>query len=285
MKHMKHLFIALAAGFAATFAAAQIPMPAWELSEAVERQSGVMNYTNEKFDFRRLPMHRSISEFLHPGDTVQYRTFLFDVTVCDAWGPVSQLRFQSDPQVVRKEADTVTFVAADNAWLQVVALAHLPLDASDELVRHAVDSLKDIRTITDGMDILPAKQCGMSYALQYLFGRAGIDAEPLLSWQTYLSSDKAAELLGYCCEPVRKMRIGGDIERFARKAEFSDEYIYLLEGNGERKMPVAFFCSDGKFWAKIGPCQYLSFDSVISVWRHDKKTTHVGVYRLKGKFR
>ena len=84
MKHMKHLFIALAAGFAATFAAAQIPMPAWELSEAVERQSGVMNYTNEKFDFRRLPMHRSISEFLHPGDTVQYRTFLFDVTVCDA---------------------------------------------------------------------------------------------------------------------------------------------------------------------------------------------------------
>jgi len=66
-----------------------------------------------------------------------------------------------------------------------------PLDASDELVRHAVDSLKDIRTITDGMDILPAKQCGMSYALQYLFGRAGIDAEPLLSWQTYLSSDKA----------------------------------------------------------------------------------------------
>lgn len=269
MKHMKHLFIALAAGFAATFAAAQIPMPAWELSEAVERQSGVMNYTNEKFDFRRLPMHRSISEFLHPGDTVQYRTFLFDVTVCDAGGPVSQLRFQSDPQVVRKEADTVTFVAADNAWLQVVALAHLPLDASDELVRHAVDSLKDIRTITDGMDILPAKQCGMSYALQYLFGRAGIDAEPLLSWQTYLSSDKAAELLGYCCEPVRKMRIGGDIERFARKAEFSDEYIYLLEGNGERKMPVAFFCSDGKFWAKIGPCQYLSFDSVISVWRHD----------------
>lgn len=173
MKHMKHLFIALAAGFAATFAAAQIPMPAWELSEAVERQSGVMNYTNEKFDFRRLPMHRSISEFLHPGDTVQYRTFLFDVTVCDAGGPVSQLRFQSDPQVVRKEADTVTFVAADNAWLQVVALAHLPLDASDELVRHAVDSLKDIRTITDGMDILPAKQCGMSYALQYLFGRAG----------------------------------------------------------------------------------------------------------------
>ena len=129
MKHMKHLFIALAAGFAATFAAAQIPMPAWELSEAVERQSGVMNYTNEKFDFRRLPMHRSISEFLHPGDTVQYRTFLFDVTVCDAGGPVSQLRFQSDPQVVRKEADTVTFVAADNAWLQVVALAHLPLDA------------------------------------------------------------------------------------------------------------------------------------------------------------
>ena len=188
MKHMKHLFIALAAGFAATFAAAQIPMPAWELSEAVERQSGVMNYTNEKFDFRRLPMHRSISEFLHPGDTVQYRTFLFDVTVCDAGGPVSQLRFQSDPQVVRKEADTVTFVAADNAWLQVVALAHLPLDASDELVRHAVDSLKDIRTITDGMDILPAKQCGMSYALQYLFGRAGIDAEPLLSWQTYLST-------------------------------------------------------------------------------------------------
>ena len=81
------------------------------------------------------------------------------------------------------------------------------------------------------------------------------------------------------------MRIGGEIERFARKAEFSDEYIYLLEGNGERKMPVAFFCSDGKFWAKIGPCQYLSFDSVISVWRHDKKTTHVGVYRLKGKFR
>ena len=59
-----------------------------------------------------------------------------------------------------------------------------------------MDSLKDIRTITDGMDILPAKQCGMSYALQYLFGRAGIDAEPLLSWQTYLSSDKAAELLG-----------------------------------------------------------------------------------------
>ena len=39
MKHMKHLFIALAAGFAATFAAAQIPMPAWELSEAVERRA------------------------------------------------------------------------------------------------------------------------------------------------------------------------------------------------------------------------------------------------------
>ena len=59
MKHMKHLFIALAAGFAATFAAAQIPMPAWELSEAVERQSGVITDTTDKFDFRRLPMHRA----------------------------------------------------------------------------------------------------------------------------------------------------------------------------------------------------------------------------------
>ena len=253
MKHMKHLFIALAAGFAATFAAAQIPMPAWELSEAVERQSGVMNYTNEKFDFRRLPMHRSISEFLHPGDTVQYRTFLFDVTVCDAGGPVSQLRFQSDPQVVRKEADTVTFVAADNAWLQVVALAHLPLDASDELVRHAVDSLKDIRTITDGMDILPAKQCGMSYALQYLFGRAGIDAEPLLSWQTYLSSDKAAELLGYCCEPVRKMRIGGDIERFARKAEFRTSISTCWRETGSGRCRSPFSAATVNFGRKSAP--------------------------------
>ena len=81
-------------------------------------------------------------------------------------------------------------------------------------VRRAVDSLKDIRTITDGMDILPAKQCGMSYALQHLSAGRESTQEPLLSWQTYLSSDKAAELLGYCCEPVRKMRIGGDIRAF-----------------------------------------------------------------------
>lgn len=253
MKHMKHLFIALAAGFAATFAAAQIPMPAWELSEAVERQSGVMNYTNEKFDFRRLPMHRSISEFLHPGDTVQYRTFLFDVTVCDAGGPVSQLRFQSDPQVVRKEADTVTFVAADNAWLQVVALAHLPLDASDELVRHAVDSLKDIRTITDGMDILPAKQCGMSYALQYLFGRAGIDAEPLLSWQTYLSSDKAAELLGYCCEPVRKMRIGGILSVLPARLNFRTSISTCWRETGSGRCRSPFSAATVNFGRKSAP--------------------------------
>lgn len=93
----------------------------------------------------------------------------------------------------------------------------------------------------------------MSYALQYLFGRAGIDAEPLLSWQTYLSSDKAAELLGYCCEPVRKMRIGGDIERFARKAEFSDEYIYLLEGNGSGRCRSPFSAATVNFGRKSAP--------------------------------
>lgn len=282
---MKHLFIALAACFAAVSATAQIPMPPWGLSEAMEQQCGVMNYTNEKFDFSRLPMHRKISEFLRLGDTVQFKKYLFDVDILDAGGKVAQLRFQGDPQVVRKDTDTITFIAADNTWLQVNTLAYLPLDASDDRIRHAVDSLKDIRTIIDGMEILPTNQCAVSYALQYLFGRAGVDTEPLFSWQTYLCSDEAAALFGYCCEPVRKMRIGGDIERFARKAEFPEEYIYLLEGNGARRMPIAFFCCDGKFWAKIGPCQYFSFDSVISVWRHDKKTTQIGVYRLKEKFR
>lgn len=282
---MKRISLLLAACAAAAAASAQIPMPGWGLSDVIERQSGVVNYTYEKFDFDRLPTPRRLTEFLRLKDTVEYKLHIYHVTVCDDAGPVAHISFQQDPQVARKEQDSVTFVSTANPWLQITATANLPLDATDAAIARTVDSLRNIRVAGEGLELLPANQDGVSYALEYLFARAGIDTDPLLTWRTYVFGSEGSTLIGYCCDRVKRTKIGDDIERFARKAKFEEDVIYVLAGNEAMKNPIVFFWCDDKFWAKIGPCQYLSFDSVISVWRHDKRATHLDAYRLKERFR
>lgn len=282
---MKRILILLAACAVAVPAAAQIPMPGWDLSEVIERQCGVVNYTYEKFDFDRLPTPRSITEFLWLRDTLEYKPRIFHATISDADGPVARVTFQQDPQVSRNVQDSVTFISAKNAWLQLSAIVYLPLDAPDADVARAIDSLRGLRVPTEGMELLPADQDGISYALEYLFTRAGIDTDPLLTWRTYVFGTDSRKLLDYCCEQIRRTKIGDDIERFARRAKFDEDTVYVFEGNAALKNPIVFFWCDGKFWTKIGPCQYLSFDSVISVWRHDKRATHMAAYRLRDRFR
>ncbi|MFR4236202.1 MAG: hypothetical protein ACLT1W_07795 [Alistipes onderdonkii] len=190
---MKHLFIALAAGFAATFAAAQIPMPAWELSEAVERQSGVMNYTNEKFDFRRLPMHRSISEFLHPGDTCSTgRSFSTSLSATPGARSRNCASRVTRRSCAKKRIRSLSSLRT-MSWLVSRRSAHCPRRigrAGSACGGFAEGHPHDYRRHGHS----PGQTVRMSYALQYLFRQGGNDAEPLLSWQTYLSSDKAAEL-------------------------------------------------------------------------------------------
>lgn len=281
---MKRILFLVAACAAAASVQAQVPMPGWGLSDLIERQSGVVDYTYEKFDFSRFPAARRITEFLWLKDTVTYKPLIFHAGICDAEGEVAQLFFQQALQVVRKESDSVTFVSVDNARLQGALVAYLPLNASDAEVARTADSLQNIRIPSEGIKLLPAGQDDVSYGLQYLFARAGIGTEPLLTWQTYLLADDGRKLIDYCCERVKSMKVGGDIEKFARKAQFEEDAIYVCKGDGTRKRALAFFWCDGKFWAKIGPNQYMSFDSVISVWRHDKKTTHIDAYKLKKRF-
>ncbi len=266
---------------------AQIPMPGWTLSDAMEAQCGVVNYTNEKFDFGRLSMPRSISDFFHLRDTLvnPERKNIFRTRIYDNGGDeVALLTLQRDPQVARN--DTTTFVSANSQWLQVTTFVHLVPGASQPEIDRAVDSLRNIRILPEGADILPAHQDGISYALQYLFARRGVDTSVIFNWETYLSgADNKAAILGYCCDKQKELKIGSDIERFARKAKFSEEYIYVCVGpNANRNFNVAFFYCDGKFWAKIGASQYLSFDSVISLWRHYKDADRIACYKLKDKF-
>lgn len=278
-----HRFLLTAAlcGAAAT-GYAQIPMPGWSLSDMFEAQCGVANYTYEKFDFSRFPLQRNLSEYVHLGDTVRYKKHIYDAAIRDSEGPVGTMRFQSRVQVTR---DTVTFVSAANEWLEVSVSVYLAANATEAEVDRAVDSLQALRTFSEDTDILPANQDGVSYALQYLFARSGIDAQPVLSWRNLLLNEAGDSFFDYCCERVRRMKVGSDIERFARRMRFSEEYLYVLENSDPRRSPIAFFRCDGKFWMKLGMSQYTSYDSVISVWRHDKKAAAISVYRLRERFR
>lgn len=261
---------------------AQIPMPGWSLSEMLEAQCGVANYTYEKFDFSRFPLRRKITEWLQPGDTVLYKRYIYDVEILAGDTPVGTVRFQSGEQVTR---DTVTFVSVANEYLQASVHTYLAPDASDAEVARAADSLRAVRTFKEETEITPANQNGVSYALQYLFARSGIDVEPLLSWRNLLLGSADNGFFDHCCERVQRLKIGGDIERFARRTRFSEEYLYVLENSDPHRSPIAFFRCGGKFWMKFGMSQYTSYESVISVWRHDKKAAAISAYRLRERFR
>lgn len=282
---MKRLLLIIAACFAATGILAQIPMPKWVLSEAYEAQCGVANYVNEKFDLKRLPADRVITDFLWLKDTASTKKYIYKASICDVQGEVAQLGFQSDTQVSRN-SDTITFVSTCNPYLEVSLNKYLPIDASEELIARTVDSLKNIRLSADelvaaGAGLLPARQNGFSYVLQYFFARHGIDASPLFMWQTMVMSPDDRKLMAYCLEKAEKMKIGKDIERFARKVTCTEEYLYAFEvPEGAQTAPTWFFYRDGKFWAKIGMSQYKSYDSLISVWRHNKKSPALIAYKL-----
>lgn len=261
-------------------AAGQLPLPGYLLSDVVERQVGVAHYTNELFDFSSLPAASPIDRFLVLRDTVRFKEYIYDVAVCDAAGCVGRVRFQDDVQIVRR--DTITRVFVTNPQMHVTLCGCLPPDATDAQVAWTVDSLRQVRAFADEPDIQPTNQNGLSYALQYLFARHGIDSQPVFGDKTYVLRTDESAMLDYCCDCVKRLRVGADIERFARKAIFDEEFLYVGEGPQGRR--AWFFYHDGRFWMKFGPCQYLTFNDVISVWRHDKSMTHIAAYRLKSCF-
>lgn len=281
--NMKRSVLFLAAVLAVTLASGQIPKPGWVLSDMLERQSGVVNYTNEKFDFGRFPSHRRIGDVFDLGDTTVYKQYMYGATVRDKTGAeVATVRFQDQRQIFRQ--DTAVFISVHNPFLEISASCYLAPDASDDAIRRAADSLASLREYPAESHLLPAGQDAVSYALQYLFARSGYATEPLFGPRTYFVSGNGMRMIEYCCDRVGKMKIGSDIERFVRKARFAEDCIYVCEPSAEGRSPIVFFWCDGKFWAKIGMCQYMSWESVESVWRHDKRMPRIHAYRLKERW-
>lgn len=289
---MKRILLILATCLCMAAVHGQIPMPMWVLTKALEAQCGVAEYTTEKFDFKRLPTTRKIADYLWLRDTASFKKYLYKVDICDGQGVVAQLGFQDSVQV-SPMADTALFVSARNAFLEVSLNKYLAPDAPEEEIARTVGELQHMRpsleelVSQDEIGLLPAHQNGICYGLQYLFARNGIDASPIFGWDTIVRSDNdgVKELIGRCCDRVQVQKIGKDIERFARKAKFSEDYMYVCEGSDDqRRAAVVFFFCDGKFWSKVGMSQYTTYDSVISVWRHDKKATAVVAYKLKDSF-
>ncbi len=138
---------------------------------------------------------------------------------------------------------------------------------------------------TSDRSVLPAAQSAFPYALQYLLARARIDASPILNYRTTIWREEVAPLLEAVCRRRGKaMRIGRNIERFARKARFETDCIYALV-DADGTMPLFFFYVDGKFWLKYrGMCQYVTLASFEDVWRHDKEATQVVAYVLQPRF-
>lgn len=282
MKRILLFFAALAAAFAAS---AQIPKPGWVLWDVYQRQCGIADYVNEKFDFSRFALRRDLSEWLTAGDTVEYKQYIYDVAVRDGRETVARFRVQAARQIGQPR-DTVRRVYVHNPHLEMSISASLPPDASDCRLTAALDSLWNVRCLPDDpADVLPAEQDDFSYTMQYLFARSGIRTDPIFSWQTCVGASDRALLLDRCCERTATFRVGSDIERFARRMRFDEECVYACSPSKEGRRPLFFFFCDGKFWLKIGMGEYVSYDSFESVWRHDKHMPRIAAYRLKAEFR
>lgn len=282
---MKRMLLAFAALLPYLAADAQIPKPGYVLSDVYQRQCGIADYVNEKFDFSRFAVRRELSEWLTTGDTVEFRKHIYDVAVCDASGPISRLRVQSARQI-GEPRDTVRRVYVHNPGLEMTLIASLPADASEAMCARALDSLWNVRELPDDpVDVMPAEQDDFSYAMQYLFARSGISSEPIFTWKTLVAASDRFRLLDRCCDRTATFRIGSGIERFLRRMRFDEDCIYGCESSKEGGRPLFFFFCDGKFWCKVGLCEYVSYDSFESVWRHDKKMPRIVAYRLKACFR
>lgn len=281
---MKRILLFFAALLFSRGAEAQIPRPGWVLSDVYQRQHGIADYVDEKFDFSRLPCRRDISEWLTLGDTTEVKRYVWDVDVCDAAGPFARLRVQAARQV-GEPRDTVRNVYVHNPSLEMTVSASLPAGASDEMLARALDSLWRLRELPDAPEgTMPAEQDDFSYALQYLFARNGIRSAPIFCWRTLVRTSDRALLLDRCCERAATFRIGSDIGRFVRRMRFEEDCIYGCESSKEGGRPLFFFCCDGKFWCKVGMCEYVSYDTFESVWRHDKHMPRIVAYRLKAGF-
>lgn len=282
---MKPVFLSFAALLLSFAAEAQIPKPGWVLSDVYQRQCGIDDWRNEKFDLSRFALRRDLSQWLTAGDTVEYKTYVYDVAVRDGRETVARLRVQAARQV-GEPLDTVRRVYVDNPHLEMSLSASLPPDASDDRIEAALDSLWNVRELPDApANILPADQDDFSYAMQYLFARAGIRAAPIFSYRTLFGASDRARLLGRCCERAATWRIGSDIGRFMRRMRFDEECVYCCIPSKEGRRSLFFFCCDGRFWVKVGMCEYVSYDSFEAVWRHDKRMPRIVAYRLKAEFR
>ena len=294
---MKRLFL-LAAVFAVEATTmpsqAQKPMPAWLLSEAYMKQLGIAERTNEKFDFTRFPQPRTIAAYWELRDTVQHpeKRHLMSARIFEAGEPLTTLRWQLSSEVVRM--DTVTNLYAFNDALECTLCHHAAPGITDVEAARLRDSMARIPTLQAlecdlvpdalAMSILPAEQSGAAYALQYLLARAGIDASPILTYRTTFWREDLPLLLDRVLRPGKPLRIGSDIERFARKARFSEGCIYVLSQPGHTPPRVWFFFANGRFWMKFGICQYVSLPSIVDVWRHGKEATRIVPYTLDPRF-
>lgn len=280
----------LAASFAVGLAAvqAQKPAPAYLFSEVLMRQCGIADYTHEKFDFSRLPTNRTISSFWELRDTVRHpeKRHLISARIFAGGEPLTTLRWQLSSEVVRK--DTVTKLFVYNDALECTLVHNAAPGISDAEAARLRDSMARLTALEDPdghlLSILPAEQGGGAYALQYLLARAGIDAAPIFSYRTTLWNEDLRPLLGRVLRPGKAMRIGSDIERFARKARFEEGCVYSLVTENETRTPLFFFRADGKFWLKYGASQYVTVPSIVEVWRLCRQATKVVPYTLDPAF-
>ncbi len=283
---MKRFVILLAAIAAALTADAQKPMPAFLLSDVFLRQMGVAEYANEKFDFDRFAPDRPVARWWRLCDTVQdpEKKHLMSALLREGERPLIRLRWQLSSEVVRK--DTVTNLYVYNDALECTLCHHAAPDIDDAEAARLRDSMvRSTLFPTSDRSVLPAAQSAFPYALQYLLARARIDASPILNYRTTIWREEVAPLLEAVCRRRGKaMRIGRNIERFARKARFETDCIYALV-DADGTMPLFFFYVDGKFWLKYrGMCQYVTLASFEDVWRHDKEATQVVAYVLQPRF-
>ncbi len=283
---MKRFLILSAVIAAALTARAQKPMPPFCLSEMLLRQLGVAEHTNEKFDFGRYAPDRDIRAFWQVCDTVQdpERMHLISALLKEGDRPLGRLRWQPSSEVVRK--DTATNLYADNDALECMLCHHAAPGIDDAEVARLLDSMgRSTLPPTSELGLLPARQDSFSYALQYLLAQAGIDASPILNYRTMIGREEIVPFFeALCVQRGKPMRIGRDIERFARKARFDEGCVYALLGT-EDSVPTFFIYADGKFWLKFrGMCQYITLLSFVDVWRHDKQATKVVACVLRSRF-